>query len=67
MRDLDTSRPPDSQQPGVSAAPVITFERPTSVTVDDAVTCVEKIGAGLVLPRPPPGSWATVRIPIAAP
>lgn len=60
-------RPPDGEAPGVSAHPVISFERPTGDTVEEAAACVEKAAASLVLPRPPAGSWATVRIPIASP
>ena len=65
-REPDDDRPPIAQQPGVAAHADL-YDQARRADVDLAVECIEKVGAGVALPRPPAGSWSTVRIPIAAP
>ena len=64
---MDRSRPPEGEQPGVFATPDLQPARPDAVATDEAVDCVEAVGASLALPGPPAGSWASVRIPIVSP
>lgn len=59
-------RPPEAQTPGVRAMPVIFEPGSHDAARDLAVDCVEKLGLGLTLPRPPADSYATVRIPVVA-
>ncbi|HVV85407.1 MAG TPA: hypothetical protein VHE35_20250 [Kofleriaceae bacterium] len=63
----DDSGPPISEQPGLEATTRLTFEGVPTEATEAAAACVEKAAAGIVLPRPPAGSWGTVHVPIAAP
>jgi tetratricopeptide (TPR) repeat protein len=58
-------RPPDAQTPGVSATALEGGDKldPRYLA---AIDCVEKVGLSLTLPRPAPGTYSTVRIPVVA-
>ncbi len=58
--------PPDGQSAGVRAVAVIFDPGVLDAARDLAVDCVEKVGLGLSLPRPGPGTYSTVRIPVVA-
>jgi hypothetical protein len=53
------------ETPGVRASPLIS-ELETRDAARDAAECLEKVGLGLSLPRPAPGTYSTVRIPVVA-
>ncbi len=53
--------------PGVRATVVLPLDRADGAVVDPAIACIEAAAAGLALPRPPAGSWATVRLSLIAP
>lgn len=59
-------RPPEAQSPGVRAVPEIFEPGEHDAARNAAVDCVEKVGLGLSLPRPAPGTYSTVRIPVVA-
>jgi hypothetical protein len=58
--------PPEAQTPGVRASPVIFEPGRHDGPRDVALDCVEKLGMSLTLPRPPAGTYSTVRIPVVA-
>ena len=64
---LERSGCADAEQPGISATVDVSTAGLADGPIEDVLACVEKVGAGLILPRPPAGACATVRIPIASP
>ncbi len=60
-------QPPDAESPGVHAHLVIAAESAApDAVLDRALDCVEKVGQGVVLPRPPTDTYSTVRVPVVA-
>jgi tetratricopeptide (TPR) repeat protein len=65
-RGVVLATPPAAHTPGVHATAVLFELGHHEAARDAAETCVERVGQGLALPRPPAGSFTTVRIPVVA-
>jgi len=58
-------RPPDAQSPGVHAHVVISSDLGDRAgLLERAIACVEQVGQGIALPRPPADTYATLRVPV---